>query len=408
MLPADALDRLAASGAEPGGAVAVVRDGVVEVDHCVGTRDGVGAWSSDTLVMTYSVAKPFAALAVLDAVRAGSLGLDEPVASVWPEFGVAGKGATTVRHLLCHQAGLPAFPEAAAEVGYDDREALVALLAAAPPVHPPGAAVAEHALTYGHLLDEVLRRATGEALDERFARIAGEAGWDLHLRVGPTDLGRVATVVESQEGWRSAYLADPRWSPALSRPPGLLDPDVLNSERFRRTPFPAVSLHASALALATFYDDVRRPGGLVGQRLGADLWRAYTEPAATGHDLVIDRPVTWTPGFQVDVEDGRAEIGMGGAGGCSAWAEPAAGYGAAYVTRGLGGFDRGEAVWEAVRAEFRPRGVGQPRFKEGAVVASLCPGTSEARKPIVMRERIRRVHGACGRSMHSVLVPSYS
>jgi CubicO group peptidase (beta-lactamase class C family) len=349
------LDRLVAEGREPGGAVAVVRDGVVEVDHAAGTRDGVAPWTSDTLVMTFSVAKPFAALAFLDAVAEGHLVLDQPVASVWPEYGAAGKESTTMRHLLSHRAGLPAFPEAAADIEYDDREALVGLLAAATPVHPPGAGIAEHALTYGHLLDEVLRRATGESLDERFARIAAAAGWDLYLRVRDSDLPRVATMVEATERWRSDYLEDPRWGPALGRPVGLLDPGVLNDEGFRRTPFPAVALHATALALATFYDDVVRPDGLVAGRLGPEVWRAYVEPAASGHDLVLDRDVTWTLGFQLSEEDGRVELGMGGAGGCSAWSEPAAGIGAAFVTRGLGSHDRGEAVWQAVAAAYRPR-----------------------------------------------------
>ena len=62
-------------------------------------------------------------------------------------------------HLLSHQAGLPAFPDEASRIAFDDRETLVDLLAAAAPVHPSGTAVAEHALTYGHLLDETLRRA---------------------------------------------------------------------------------------------------------------------------------------------------------------------------------------------------------------------------------------------------------
>jgi CubicO group peptidase (beta-lactamase class C family) len=352
--PSEVLDGLVASGREPGAAVAVVRDGVVEVDHCGGTRDGSSPWTSDTLVMTFSVAKPVAALAFLDAVGEGAIGLDQPVGSVWPEYGRSGKEVTTMRHLLSHQAGLPAFPVAAREVAYDDREALVDLLAAATPVHRPGAGVAEHALTYGHLLDEVLRRATGEALDERFARLARAAGWDLHLRVDAIDLPRVATLVEPTGTWRSGYLDDSRWGPALGRPPGLLDVDVLNSEHFRRTPFPAVALHASASSLARFYDDVRRPDGFVAQRLGLGLWQAYTRPAASGHDLVLDRPVTWTLGFQLSAEDGRTEIGMGGAGGCSAWAEPAARYGAAYVTRGLGRHARGDAVWAAVTARFRP------------------------------------------------------
>lgn len=350
-----ALDALVASGRDPGCAVAVVRDGVIEVDHAAGTVDGEQPWTSNTLVMTYSVAKPLAALAFLDAVAEGVFELDDLVAHVWPDYAAAGKRSTTMRHLLAHQAGLPAFPDAAAEVAYDDHDALVALLAEATPVHEPGAGVAEHALTYGHLLDEVLRRTTGEDLATRFARIAAEGGWDLHLRLSERDLQRVAAVVEMGPSWRADYEADPRWGPALGRPDGLLDPEVLNSERFRRTPFPAVALHASALGLARWYDDLSRPDGLVAERLGPTLWRAYLAPAATGHDLVLDREVVWTLGFQRDEEDGRPEIGMGGAGGCSAWAEPAAGYGAAFVTRGLGGHDRGEVVWEAVRTAYAPR-----------------------------------------------------
>ena len=351
--PSRVLDRLVQSGLELGAAVAVVRDGVVEVDHSAGTRDGSSPWTTDTLVLTFSVAKPFAALSFLDAVSEGALDLDQTVASVWPAFDRHGKGATTMRHLLSHQAGLPAFPEPAAQLHYDDREALVDLLADAAPIHPPGEGVAEHALTYGHLLDEVLRRATGEPLADRFARIVGAAGWDLHLQLEHAEVKRVATLVEPSHTWRSGYLEDARWGPALGRPPGLLDPHVLNSSAFRRTAFPAITLHASALSLARFYDDVTQPEGFVAQHLGRHVWQAYLQPAATGHDRVLDRSVTWTLGFQLSEEHGRVEIGMGGAGGCSAWAEPAGRYGAAYVTRQLGGHERGDAVWEAVTSTFR-------------------------------------------------------
>ena len=208
--PCEALDQLVASGEEPGAGVAVVREGVVEVDHHGGTRDGSSPWTSDTLVMTFSVAKPFAALTVLDAVAEGVLDLDTRVASVWPAYGSHGKESTTVRHLLSHQAGLPAFPEEALDLEYDDRDALVELLAGAIPVHVPGAGVAEHALTYGHLLDEVVRRTTGVPLHERFATIAGTAGWDLHLRVEEPDLARVATLVEPTGEWKPGYLERPQ------------------------------------------------------------------------------------------------------------------------------------------------------------------------------------------------------
>ena len=129
---------------------------------------------------------------------------------------------------------------------------------------------------------------------------------------------------------------------------------MLNSETFRRTPFPAIALHASALSLATFYDSLTAPDGFVATRLGHDLWRAYLEPAAVGHDLVLDRPVTWTLGFQVDEEDGRVELGMGGAGGCSAWTEPAAGLRRGVRVSTARHPREGEAVWQAVGEQFRP------------------------------------------------------
>lgn len=340
------LDRMAADGREPGGAVCVVRDGQVEVEHQVGTRDGASAWTPDTLVMTYSVAKPFAALTLLTAVADGHLALDQPVSDLWPAYAVHGKGPTTVRHVLSHQAGLPTFPTAAAELEYDDFDGLTTLLAEAPPEHPPGAAVAEHALTYGHLLDRLLRAATGDELAARFARIAAEHGWDLHLRVADHDLARVADVVPLTPDWPTAYLDHPRMGAALARPPGLRDPAVLNSIRWRQSSFPAIGLHASARGLAAFYDDLLRPAGAVAGLLGPELHQAYVGGQATGIDLVLGREVTWTLGFQVD----EGEIGMGGSGGCSAWVSTRRGYAAAYVTRGLGTHDRADEIWELLEA----------------------------------------------------------
>jgi CubicO group peptidase (beta-lactamase class C family) len=323
----------------------VAGDGAVVVDHTAGTTDGISPWRPDTLVMTYSVAKPFAALVVLDAVAQGALGLDQPVAEVWPSYAAHGKGATTVRQVLSHGAGLPCFPAAAAEVAFDDREALTGLLAAAGPEHEPGTAVAEHALTYGHLCDELVRRSTGSDLAERFAGIAGVHGWDLHLRVGEADLARVADVV-TLGSWPEDYLADAAWGPALSRPTGLFDPAVLNSTRFRTTSFPAVALHASARGLATFYADLTRPDGAVAALLGPELHAAYLTAQATGVDRVIGQHVAWTLGLQVDADD----LGMGGAGGCSAWWSLRHEYAAAYVSRGLGELERVDDIYSAIES----------------------------------------------------------
>jgi CubicO group peptidase (beta-lactamase class C family) len=330
----------------PGGAACVVRDGTVVDEAATGTRDGVGPWAEDTLVMTYSCAKPFAALTVMTVVAEGGLGLDQPVAEVWPAYASHGKGATTVRHVLSHQAGLPAFPEAARDVPYDDRETLTALLADAAPIHEPGTACAEHALTYGHLCDQLVRAVTGEDLADRFAGIAAAQGWDVHLRVAPGDLDRVADPVADEPDWPARYTDDPRWGPAMTRPTGLLDPEVLGSERWRTTPFPAVNLHASARGLATFYGQLL--DGSVRELLGEELHREYVGPQVTGHDLLLDREVTWTLGFQVDEQD----IGMGGAGGCSAWWSFSGKYAAAYVSRALGTHDRSDAAYDLLEDRY--------------------------------------------------------
>ena len=201
--------------------------------------------------MTYSVAKPFAALTVLSVVAEGALALDQPVADVWPEYAARGKEATTVRHVLCHQAGLPSFPEAAADVAFDDRDGLTALLAGAEPVHPPGAG---HRRARADLRTPVrpprarrhrrgpgrpVRRHRGRArlgpAPPRGARRPGPGGRRGGARATP---GRATTSPTRRGG--------PRWA----GPPGLLDPTVLNSTRGAPRPFPAVSLHASARGLA--------------------------------------------------------------------------------------------------------------------------------------------------------------
>lgn len=328
----------------PGGAVCVLRDGVVVREECFGTTDGVTPWTPDTLVMCYSVAKPFAALTVLDVVARGGLRLDQRVAEVWPGYAAHGKAATTVRHVLTHAAGQSCFPVAAEGFDYDDLEGLQSLLAASPPEHEPGDAVAEHALTYGHLCDALVRRATGEGLADRFSRIAADHGWDVHLRVPEADLGRVADV-EAVGDWPTSYLDDPRWGPALSRPPGLLDPEVINSRRFRRCSFPAVAVHASARGLARFYGDLAAPDGPVAVRLGPELHQGMLTAQATGHDRMLDREVAWTLGLQVDEDD----LGMGGAGGCAGWYSLAGGEAVGVVTRGLGDGALADEVWESLR-----------------------------------------------------------
>ena len=95
--------------------------------------------------------------------------LDAPVVDYWPEFGAEGKAATTVRDLLSHRAGLAAFDERISIEDFIAWDPAVERLAAQAPNWEPGTAHGYHALTFGHLVGEVVRRATGRTLGRYFA-----------------------------------------------------------------------------------------------------------------------------------------------------------------------------------------------------------------------------------------------
>jgi CubicO group peptidase (beta-lactamase class C family) len=64
---------------------------------------------TDTIWDLASLSKLFTTIVVLQQVEAGRVDLDAPVAGYVPEFAAGGKERVTVRHLLTHTSGLPAF-----------------------------------------------------------------------------------------------------------------------------------------------------------------------------------------------------------------------------------------------------------------------------------------------------------
>ena len=140
------------------------------------------AWRHDTLVDFYSVGKAFVALLALELVDAGLIALDDPVARVWPEFGAEGKEGATLRHALCHRAGVPALRVPLTNDDLWDWDRMTGALAATAPWWEPGTRHAYHTNTYGHLIGEVVRHVTGEGCGTRLAALAGPL--DAHLYVG--------------------------------------------------------------------------------------------------------------------------------------------------------------------------------------------------------------------------------
>ncbi|MFK3982797.1 serine hydrolase domain-containing protein [Micromonospora sp. NPDC050397] len=335
-------DDLPRGAAETGASLAVWHRGRPVLDLYGGWRDSARTrvWSPDTLVNVYSVGKPVAALCVLLLVQRGRVGLDDPVVRHWPGFRASG---ATVRHVLDHTAGLPVFPVPRPEPALGDWSLLTGDLADAEPLWTPGTVAAEHALTYGHLLGELVRRVDGRSIGRFLAdEIAGPWRLDLHFGLAPMDQARCADLGYGDPDWPVTILGTPGSlrARALGNPAGCLDLAVLNGPLWRGAELPAVNLHATAAGLARLYSGLLAGGELDGVRLfDADLVTELTRAQHSGDDLLLERPVRWTLGMQLE-EDGS--WGMGGIGGSAAWADPVRDYTFAYATRHLAGFERVE------------------------------------------------------------------
>lgn len=309
-----------------GSALTVIQHGETVVDLREGWRDSARTvpWGEFTLVNVYSVGKPVIALALMMLVERGLVGLDDPVARHWPQF----QADATVRQVLTHTAGLPAFPVPRTADAWADWDLLCGDLAAATPEWPPGTAPAEHALTYGHLIGEIVRRVDGRS-PARFVaeEIARPFGADFGFALSRPDIARCADLEFDAPDWPARNAGEPGSvrARAVENPPGARDLAVVNSDLWRSAAVPAVNVHSTSMAIARFYHE------LMTRPIGARMATAQFE----GLDLFIGGRTVWGLGVQLEPD---GSWGMGGLGGNAGWADPGRGRAIAYVTRLLGDF----------------------------------------------------------------------
>ena len=143
--------------------------GELVLDLATGTVGPDGPETTpDRRHVLFSCTKPYAGVCLHHLVERGALDYDDPVRDHWPEFAAAGteKAEATVRHVLSHQAGLPYGPFDEAYDEWDDWDASVAAMEELEPRFRPGSTAAYHALNYGFLVGELVRRVSGQSIDE--------------------------------------------------------------------------------------------------------------------------------------------------------------------------------------------------------------------------------------------------
>jgi len=287
-------------GLEIGASFAATVDGELVVDLWAGHADRAGRrpWERNTIVNVYSTTKAMAALCALMLVDRGLLELDAPVARYWPEFARAGKEALPVRYLLSHTSGLAGFAEPIPVEALFDWDRITGLLASQKPMWEPGSRSGYHALTFGHLLGELVRRRTGRTLGTFFREeVAQPLGADFHIGLAAEQEPRVGEIVpppaidlasEVEPGSLAAKV--------LGNP--LLTGDVANQRAWRAAEIPAANGQGNARAVARVTAAMARGGELDGVRLltPATLEKALEEQCY-GKDLVLGLPIRWGLGF---------------------------------------------------------------------------------------------------------------
>lgn len=327
------LDGLVESGTEDGLQAAVYRRGELVVDAVAGTAEP-GAdrpVTPDTLFYIASAGKGITATVVHVLVERGVLDYDTRLVELWPEFGAHGKESGTVRHALNHTLGVPGVPADTTVDSLRDWDRMCATIADATPWWTPGERTGYHAITFGFVLGEIVRRATGKPISQVLAEeVAGPLGVadELFLAVPPAALPRRARFVDDPGG-AAMFAQLPPDFPLFKAGPRSLMPSAAwaNDTDLMGRDVPAMG-NATARALARMY------AALLDEVDGVRLVSPHrlTELAAdtsTGLDELTGAPAHYGLGYTV-ASIGQAPapatvFGMVGIGGSACYADTATG-----------------------------------------------------------------------------------
>jgi len=353
-----------------GAACCAYVDGRPVVDLWGGIADQKSGreWTEDTLALVYSTTKGVTAICAHHLAAASGVDLDAPVVKYWPEFGAAGKDEVTVRQLMSHRAGLPTLePKLSVEAALSWDPA-VESLARQTPLWPPGTRHGYHAVTYGWLVGEVIRRVTGRSVGRYLAEeIAGPLGLDLWIGLPSSEEHRVSRLLPAGPISREALASIP--PEQLERLRAFADAGSLLMRALNPTDppfsFNYPGLHAAELpgangigtarALARLY--AATIGEVDGIRILDDATvRGATVEQSSGRDAVLGLDTRFGSGFFLPSPFSPlmspASFGHAGAGGSLALADPERGVGFAYVMnqmqQGIAGDPRPAALVRAL------------------------------------------------------------
>jgi CubicO group peptidase (beta-lactamase class C family) len=345
---AEVFDGQIRQGLHPGAQLVVLRHGQVVIDQAAGLADvrRRRPVTAETPFITFSVTKAFTAVCVHRLIEEGKIEWDAPVARYWPEFGRNGKDQATIRHVFLHQAGIPSRGLVTQVLRCQDWERVTAGIASLDAEFRPGDKTAYHAVSYGYILGEVVRRMTGMRIEDYLRETL----------LTPLRLERTWLGLPAKELGRAARLY-----------PGCMDQRIVvlafNLAFIRQAAMPAATLHSTARDLAVFYQMLLNGGEYAGQRyLLPETVAAATALGWQGLDETMGRPVRWAHGFHLGglqrldpgQEDGMGKgsteqtFGHFGQRTCMVWADWAARLVVAFTSNRMLSRETNLARWQAI------------------------------------------------------------
>ncbi len=337
---ADAFGENFAGRGELGAAFAAFRGGEAIVDLWGGIADPASgrAWQEDTLQLIFSGTKGMAAVCVLALIDRGKIDLEDPVSRYWPDFG---KPGIRVRDIVSHRARLPGIDTPIAVADLIDDRRMAAILAAQAPSPDPRAAFCYHALTYGWLCGELVRRVDGRSIGRFFAEeVAAPLGIEFWIGLPAGEEARVSMLALAPD-WAATR---PRTTADYDRDPLLKsvwgDPEIFDRATFfwnepavHRAEIPGANGIGTARAIARIYACLADGGAPLVSEATMRLGR---ETLSEGYDILHEEERRFGVGFQLQTGDGNYgpppdAFGHGGAGGSIHGAWPSLGIGYSYA-----------------------------------------------------------------------------
>ena len=356
---------------EVGAAVSIAHEGQLVVDLWGGSADAARtrAWQQDTLVNVFSTTKGIIALCAHMLVDRGQLDLDAPVARYWPEFAQAGKDAIPVRYLLSHQAGMAGARQKLTAQDLYNWQTVTDALASQEAWWEPGTQHGYHALTYGYLVGELIKRITG-LTPGAFLRkeLTEPLGIDFHIGVSGEFDARIAEMIPPPPppaGTQDPLAAlagkpDSMATSTLANPP--VSAQLANTPEWRAAELPAANGHGTARGLARVYGALAHDCILDGKQLLSQKTLAQAiEQQCAGPDAVLKLDMSWALGFLLSGGGGLygpnpnafGHSGYGGSLGCAdTRTQLGIGYTMNVMSRDLVGDKRGISLIKAAHASL--------------------------------------------------------